>query len=46
MEEKQVNNENEEFPLYTEKIVVNPKKKYSNIWNFGKFCYGYRISYD
>ncbi len=33
MEEKQVNNENEEFPLYTEKIVVNPKKKYKRLIN-------------
>lgn len=31
MEEKQVINENEEFPLYTEKIVVNPKKKYKKL---------------
>ena len=31
MEEKQVNNENEDFPLYTEKIVVNPKKKYKEV---------------
>lgn len=33
MEEKQVNNENEDFPLYTEKIVVNPKKKYKRLIN-------------
>lgn len=31
MEEKQVINENEDFPLYTEKIVVNPKKKYKKL---------------
>lgn len=33
MEEKQVINENKEFPLYTEKIVVNPKKKYKKLIN-------------
>lgn len=33
MEENKVDNENEEFPLYTEKIVVNPKKKYKRLIN-------------
>jgi len=33
MEEKQVDHESDEFPLYTEKIIVNPKKKYRRLIN-------------
>ena len=38
--EKETQETQEEFPLYTERIIINPKVKYKKLFSFLKFLGG------
>ena len=39
-DEKEAQEAQEEFPLYTERIIINPKVKYKRLFSFLKFLGG------